>query len=917
MPDDLTPAAPSRPQKWQGPRGSRPDASAAAARRQRAIIAVSLAMAALAAGAYALSRLIHPFKPPEYIAVPFTEYSHPLLPVNAFAEADVSALTGHFAKQDKEYNAQDQTLLRDQLDRLERLPPERSVVVYFAALALTRDDVYLLPADASPDSRDRWLSLSRFLASLKSCRCRHKLLILDLAKPIADPRLGQPADDVPEMLAQRLDGKDPDLWVLMACAPGQVSLVSEEMGQSVFGYYVKEGFLGWADGYGEERPNGQVTVKELCAFVRARVDRWARQNRRARQTPVVFPGREDFQLVAIPHLKGNPRQEALAPDIKYWSALKEQWATRDKARESLSTALFAPQLSRLALRQFEASLLRAEDQWRGGVDDHHLDAALDLAVRDYRRKGTASQRTGVPHPHSLALVDDQPTKDQAGAVAEFSRELRAALALPKLPSPKEEPALKVLPEARKKILEPPAKETQPSDPQPRRARLARAVWDVAVEHGDLTRDRIEFLLQWIPDSPALYAEMVFLKRLRDREIMPDEWPSRAISEALRAIDQTEKAAATVARDARLLPWVAGPLQPVLDQMRKNEVALFTGQASNMRDTAPLSAAAAQKAGDLAQQAERLRQVLGLLDDAWDFLPRFVPYLNQRPDPVQVEDFLAAAESTRTLERVVTPPADDSAVPEQRLVESLEEAERHARVLRALLTRLRRPLDSAILKDWQAQTLPDDQLPLRVVEIDQLLETSVLDADTRAGLWSKRRELAQRLHQDTRVLDHRDDAETRTTDPPPADELATLADREHRRAVLRARASAALLRMAGVNGLDGISANLLKNKVDSDSAEKLRVAWARTLPEDLRAQLAKRNWLTAERLLRVENPLEAPAAARADDPSARLWKARVQACWRWYAKCCSDRAFGSDASDAYAEFFRTAAGNYGILAAETP
>ena len=51
------------------------------------------------------------------------------------------------------------------------------------------------------------------------------------------------------------------------------ALASEAMGRSVFGFYLEEGLRGWADGYGEGKRDGHVSVRELAAFVGARVDR--------------------------------------------------------------------------------------------------------------------------------------------------------------------------------------------------------------------------------------------------------------------------------------------------------------------------------------------------------------------------------------------------------------------------------------------------------------------------------------------------------------------------------------------------------------------------------------------------------------------------------------------------------------------
>src|SRR5207244_6082355 len=116
----------------------------------------------------------------------------------------------------------------------------------------------------------------------------HKLLILDTMRPLADPRLGVLTNDVASRISQELKAvEDPLRMALLSCSPGQVSLVSEDLGQSVFGYYLEEGLRGWAQGWNAEgKSHGQVSARELAEFVKRRVDRWAERNRRTRPTPI-------------------------------------------------------------------------------------------------------------------------------------------------------------------------------------------------------------------------------------------------------------------------------------------------------------------------------------------------------------------------------------------------------------------------------------------------------------------------------------------------------------------------------------------------------------------------------------------------------------------------------------------------------
>src|SRR5207245_617452 len=119
-------------------------------------------------------------------------------------------------------------------------------------------------------------------------------------RPLADPRLGIIRNPVAERAQAILKEREADLsfFVLCACAGGQVALVSQELGMSVFGYYLCTGLGGQADGW---NPGGQqdglVSVEELAAFVTHRVDRWAQQNRGCRQTPVLVGKAQNFDLL--------------------------------------------------------------------------------------------------------------------------------------------------------------------------------------------------------------------------------------------------------------------------------------------------------------------------------------------------------------------------------------------------------------------------------------------------------------------------------------------------------------------------------------------------------------------------------------------------------------------------------------------
>ena len=187
------------------------------------------------------------------------------------------------------------------LDQLANHQSTGPVVVYLSAMALQggSGNLLILPADASPDDPATWLRLSEVLAKLKACPAKQKLLVLDLVPCEASAWRGYVYHDLAAAIAPELDAvPDADRFVLCSASPGQTAHIVPELGQSVFSHYFREGLRGDADGYGDPR-DGHVTVKELAAFVQARVERWAKHNRGERQTPMLLGAGSDFRIVTL------------------------------------------------------------------------------------------------------------------------------------------------------------------------------------------------------------------------------------------------------------------------------------------------------------------------------------------------------------------------------------------------------------------------------------------------------------------------------------------------------------------------------------------------------------------------------------------------------------------------------------------
>src|SRR4029077_15516373 len=121
-----------------------------------------------------------------------------------------------------------------------------------------------------------------------------KLLVLDLAHGLIEPRLGVTVDRVAEKLETLLLKEGPKFLVLCPCSAGQESLTSEVLRCSVLAHYLDLGMQGKAD----RDEDGNVTVQELFDFIKPRIDQWARNNRGVRQEPRLF-GKGDFVVAPL------------------------------------------------------------------------------------------------------------------------------------------------------------------------------------------------------------------------------------------------------------------------------------------------------------------------------------------------------------------------------------------------------------------------------------------------------------------------------------------------------------------------------------------------------------------------------------------------------------------------------------------
>ncbi len=385
-----------------------------------------LAFAFLSLGGIIVAWLAMPegFQQPRVLILSISEYGEPLPPL-PFARQDGEEIKKSFGRDDVKYSFDNQE--KDQL--LKELTglksgKEETVIIYLRGLVRMADGkVQFLTANAKDSTAS--IPFDAILSALKECPAKSKLVLLDVMSPQYDPFAGPADSALHELLFKSLKDhiskeNDPNSHFLCACDRGQVSHVSEEWRQSVFAHYAARGLAGWADGALDAAADYRISAKELAAFVKQRVERWARLNEVA-QNPVYIGGEGDFDLVVYdtdnrPEIElpaeAKPDDKAEAkPAFRYPFWLEDRWVKAWNAdRYPANPALWC--------RDRQQALQRAELLWRAGRPDKEVG---DYLAKAFDSSVPFASVAAAAKPHSVAQLPT-PTANQ-------SPQLKAYLAL--------------------------------------------------------------------------------------------------------------------------------------------------------------------------------------------------------------------------------------------------------------------------------------------------------------------------------------------------------------------------------------------------------------------------------------------------------------------------------------------------------
>jgi len=817
------PPSPVSPLWRQTPTASR--STKGQADRRWSIFVLLASILVLAGSLVGLLGWIRPLPRPYLFPVWVSSYQSRQLSFIPWAERDFLALSrgGYFSRIiNAPFGSQDRRTIHQELELLgERLPTD-SVVVYVNSRACVgpSGEVTLFPADADPDDMSTWIPLREILEALRASPAGWKLLILDLMKPRGGTRTAVFDDDLASRVPEDLKAvDDPSRLTLTAAAPGQFSLVSEELGRSVFSYYLEEGLRGWTElDRTRLSRDGLVRVSDLAAYVRSRVDRWARLNRGVRQEPVLYGDGADFPLLALRHDRLQPAPPS-PPAVDYPGWLEAGWQVRDRWRAEGND-----QLAPLAFRQMQLTLLAAEIQWRGGVDPARIqqDRMGDLAIS--QKLLETIQATPRPRPVSLAMAAAHGWK-QNPAVSNVVTDLlakRAASAKPAAPGATTPETAK--PEAAK--AEGAAAKAGAAKPEPgetvgtfvEKTRdasmfdLAGAIFDAA-RKTEPTRETILFLDGLLRDQQPepLYVETLFLRQLADLARAYDDasWPTEMIRRALKVASQGEQANSR----HETLAWLRTPLEQAAQLRHDAEVILRARGFASLAEADRLFRMAEARYAVILEQQQVVLATRRLWLETLQFLPLLLddsqaPAVGQDRWDEIVEKLIAARDAFTLPDDVKSGAAPLSIDDVRARLESL-----HAQTesLRQDLGELRKPFSEAALTALLAEAHAPRAGPETLGAIEAVLRSPTATAKQRVDLWRAGRDLSRRLLKQTLQLDRSrlDPESVPHSDPvePRESYVRRLAERAHRRILL--------LRLAG---LPDTKASPLNDKVAKAEAQ---------------------------------------------------------------------------------------------------
>lgn len=630
--------------------------------------------------------------------------------------------------------------LQRQLSLLSNLKRSESVVIYISGYAGIDDEgeVYCLPSNSNPDLETDRLLLREVLLDIKSCPSQKKLLVLDISWGSPDPRMGVVSSlIIPRSRSLLEEIKDPYRRVLTSAADGQAALVSEELGQSIFGYYFIQGLRGRADGWSPSGiREGRVSLHELVAFVQFHVARWARMNRETEQVPLFIGEGRDFELVALASAAGDSWPEPPAP-TKYPDWLNKAWQVRDQWVAARYREMF-PRI----FQQWETALRRAEQQWRFAPSEKTIESDLNN-FRKQLESRMKRQRQQIPMPqlHSLALLKASGVVPDPAAAAAL-KDLLTSLVAKTANQPPDKAA-----SIREELIGKFQKDTEKTAVVP----MAMVICDQLAENTAPTADDILLLdrLMHAKQPEPYFAETLLLRNLAELAAAPrnEPWHSATIHQAV----LTGMAAEDVTVKALTFPWVSGLLSAAWQRDHDAKVLLWSRGYASWDDADAQLRAADQQLQMVEAYEDALTAAQYTLSDACQLLPEyFGRRLHEHQSP---NAWFAAARICTELAEELTPPAVPLDADEATMRKNITDIRRQVLSLIDLYA----PVQPDVISQSLAECAEASAGPAVYFQTRQMLALPTLKAEERKQIWESAHQLSLRLLTQTMDQDKIDSA----------------------------------------------------------------------------------------------------------------------------------------------------------------
>jgi hypothetical protein len=773
-------ASSSNPRRYWRPNaanGTRPPSS-----RLLRLVLLAVCVLALAGVIAGLLTLIRPHHRAYFLPLAIDQYGESF-PFRRWVQQDKEALCSlPWQQQGETFTLQRRSLIEDQLKKLAERPAQDTVVVYLSGYVRTREkgELSLIPVDGELDDQNTWIPLDEVFKRLRVCPAAHKLLLLDVMQPCIDLEKGLLNNNAAYLLQPLLEEKtqhDAKLSVLTACAPGQVSHTSEELGRSVFAHFLYLGLSGMADGATSKVKDRFVSLGELAAYVSAEVDQWAARYRGTRQTPRLYgfgasdvKGRDaDFRLVRY-EPRETPEPAPLSRD--YPTELLEGWALRDRwlyGPDARPATKFLPRL--------EGALLTAEQQWRDGIALAKVKSDLLQPVLDVSPPLPARRAVDLSEERSVAaaVARSQPWKvaDQDA----LRTGLRRLLDLVSTPKPNTEQIEGMTEKWVAKLKGKPLE-------------LAWLVLELAGEE-ELRPVELKFLVtllgkQNVPDV----VETKLLREWAEVTAPPPDWPAEGIRLAVQTVRLLEQAETFEPAE---LEWVGIARKGATGLFEEGKKGLFAPTRKVRMEAPGMLAKALKDAELIVEDLRQIREARQVRDEALLLLPTYVGYL-EVDDRLEKNWVSASRTACELRKNLAAPPAIDPAerVEQIKTITSLAQQLRNGA---NALNVLRKTLETNALRDV-IRRCSKGELADAAIVAKAWLNTPWPDSKQRLELWK-----AWRVFDDA-VTERRSGRLDLAPLPTAADIGA-----ENRRALHRAHWSIELLRLLGQNKLENLEKSL--------------------------------------------------------------------------------------------------------------